>query len=118
MKERTKVVQVLPADGWYGVIADIEIEPVRVHFSRLVAWALVKATDGSHQMRGVSPDTGDEDAMAFVDECAYRECDGVIEWLEYVHGEEIEEHKDRLQQLAENRREAYWEMRERAERRR
>jgi hypothetical protein len=50
-----KIIQIMPADGWVMIEAYEKIE--KIYIERLISWALIKETDGSHTLGGFCLDS-------------------------------------------------------------
>ncbi len=104
--KKIKVVQFLPADGWYAATGYIEVLPVELEFERLAAWAVVENEEGNQEMRGVVPEPSANDGLCFADDVE----DGIFAWLEYVHRDDInDDHKELLLNRAKKRQQEFWE---------
>lgn len=71
-----KIVQIIPADGWYAEYLGDDGQPFHM---RLVVWALVEGTEGIergvHEVRGLGCDP--EEGVDFADD--------VTNFVRYVH---------------------------------
>lgn len=94
------VRQIIPADGWFGVLAGhAPGEEPEYELVRVAAWALVEDESREQYLRGISA-VGGRPYIGFVDEAAYMKSDR-FSWLEYVHADDLnEETREHLQERA------------------
>jgi len=114
-----RVAQIMPADGWWAFFTntdDPHERPAPLESERLVAWALCENEWEERLMRGVLRHGFGTRPMEFADELLdHIEPDDPAKWLEYVHADELEIERKRLQLRADKTQERLLEMLEERE---